>query len=156
MRKTLTAIMTLAVFSMFLSAPILTYAQSAATATPPQVVTLQTSDFTGRVIKILNNVITVDANNSIKEITLPGNVRITRNGLTAEIKDIQVGDQVTVTTDNTNNVLKVDVQAQAILEASTMLIVIIPVLLLLAIFVYIYNRNRNQAHIKTAPAQVAS
>jgi len=116
-----------------------------------QASSITTTDFTGRVIKIESNQITIQSGNDTRIFTIPNNISIKKNGTDVQFNDIQIDDQVTVTLDPNNLVLKLSITSGSFIDGTR--IVLIGGVLVVAILAVLYFifRNQNKGHIKTFP-----
>jgi uncharacterized membrane protein len=115
----------------------------------PQTQNVSTSTFSGEITKIDNNKVFVSTDDGVKEITIPGNIKITRNSIESKLADLKTRDQVTVTQSTKGEVLSVDATAGNLVDgAKISLPVIIGILVLLGLLYYFWKKSQ-QGHIKT-------
>lgn len=83
---------------------------------------LQTITFSGRVIKLNNNIITVQSGNIVKEITVPQRVRVMRNNIETAVTDVRLNDQLQVTQTPSGEVLSLTAFSSDVLLASRLVL----------------------------------
>jgi hypothetical protein len=130
--------------------------EPSATITPtiseptPTAAEIQTSSFSGVVEKINGDTVVVNTNGNFREVVVPGNVNVTKNGTGSSVNQIEPGDRITVTENSNGGVVSVDVvSGQLVDTVSVGLPIIIGILLLLAI-IYFWWRKSQEGHIKTS------
>ncbi|GEM_PF-4706948 len=69
---------------------------------------VQTQTFSGRVIKLDNNTITITTDNGIKQLLVPQKIRVTRNNIGTALNDIRLNDQIEVTQSAAGDILAID------------------------------------------------
>jgi hypothetical protein len=114
-----------------------------------QVETVQTKDFTGKIVKVENRTFFVKSGNDTREVTIPDNVSITRNGQTIEMREVQVDDDVKVTTDQSDAVLAFDVTSQAMKRAVPLAVIVGLLGLVAAVIGLMFWKKTHTAQIQT-------
>ncbi len=120
-----------------------------------QVNNVETSEISGTVIKVEDYYLTIkDNNDEIKQIEVPGNIRVTRDGQDSRREDIKIDDEVTILTTSDNDLIEVQVTSSTVKDISENLIPIILVTLLVLGLLYWLYRKSNKGQIITATENI--
>jgi hypothetical protein len=118
-------------------------------ASPSPVKDVETTKISGQVIRISNRTLTIQAQDGVKEVNIPQNIRITRNGISANFDGIKTGDLVEVTVSDKGQVLSIDAISREVVDWSRWIIpAVIIGLVLVLLALYLWERSR-RGHIKT-------
>ncbi len=114
----------------------------------------ETTKITGKVLKVDNNKLTVDANGT-KEYTVGDNISITRNTVKSSVKDIKPNDQVTITKSSEDEVLSIESTGSEVFDSAKFLIPgVILALILLGLGYYSWKKSK-KGFIKTTTERVS-
>ena len=111
---------------------------------------ISTQNLTGEIQSIQGNVLIVSSDGKNSSFTIPDNIKITRNSISAKISELQPRDQVTVVQTVDGKIISVDsIAAGQVSDFSKFVIpVLIILLLLVGLGLYFWNQN-NKGKIKT-------
>ena len=127
--------------------------ESATPVAQTQTVTEQT--FSGDVLKLDNNKLTVKSDAETKEFILGANYKVTRDGSASEANAIKPGDTIKVTSNGTTGeVLALDTTSPSAANATKIAVpAIIGVVVLLGLLYYLF-RKKGARQIKTSTTKL--
>jgi hypothetical protein len=114
----------------------------------PEVTNVQPTQTTGEVVRRENNVLTVKTGNEVKQISIPDNVKVTRNTFGGNIADIKPNDEVTITEAN-GMVLSVEATSGKLFDFGKWLIPMLVLGLIAVLALWFILKRANKSHIKT-------
>lgn len=113
-----------------------------------EVQALTSQEIKGEVLRKNGNVLIIQTDNGNKEVTLPTNSKVTKNGMGSDIGNIKPNDSVTVTQSN-GQVLSIDVTAGEVMDFGKWAIpAALLGLLVLALVISLLSKA-SRSHIKT-------
>lgn len=111
---------------------------------------ISTQSLTGEIQSIENNVLIVSVDGKNASFSIPNNIKITRNTVSAKISDLQPRDQAVIVQTLDKKIISVDSTAAG--QVSDFSKLAIPVLIILALFIglglYFWNQSK-KGKIKT-------
>lgn len=114
---------------------------------------LETREYSGEVLKVESDKLTIDTSEGSKEFNVPSGIRIERNASDVTIDKIKPGDKVTIKAAG-NEAVAVSVTAGSTIEKLIKFAVISALLLLLFLVLRRVIKKRNQGFIKTTPTNL--
>lgn len=124
------------------------HAQNDISPTRTDTKNIQASKIYGEVLKVEGKTITINTNSSVKKITVPEGIKVTKNTGQANSNEINPRDMVTVTTSN-GEVLSIEATSSQLIDTGKMLIpIVIGAIILLGLLFYWWRKSQ-QGHIKT-------
>ncbi len=109
-----------------------------------------TQTIEGKVTRIDGEMLTIDTNEGIKQLMLPGNVGISRNGAGIAANEIQLNDRITIESDSMGNVLQADVTSGGIFDSMRWVIPTIGAVLVGLVAFSLVRSRANKQYFKTS------
>lgn len=110
---------------------------------------VESSRIAGQIIRVEDNTLTVNTRDGVKQINVPENIKITKNGTTAPLSDLETGDGVVITRTDGGEVLSVDTLSGTALDISKWVLPVGLGVLVLAILVFLVWVRMKKDYIKT-------
>ena len=85
----------------------LTFAQEQASPST-SVQEVQTNRLTGQIVKVEDSSLTVNTTEGVKEVTVPNNINISKNGNAVSKTELKPGDGVIITQSSNGEILSID------------------------------------------------
>lgn len=113
-----------------------------------------TTKDTFELTKIVGNKLTLLKNDKTQEIDASGDIKITKNAVTAKVSDLKPKDQITITKDANGNLISIEAVAREVFDTSYYVVPTIIGLVLLGLVGYLIYRQMNKGHIKTQATKI--
>lgn len=110
---------------------------------------IATREVAGTVLRKDSSVLSIQTNNGVRELSIPDNIKITRNYMSSTISEIQPNDKVKVQVADSGQILSVDVTSGSLVEKTSMLVPLLIGAALAAGAVLLLVKKRDEQHIKT-------
>lgn len=114
-----------------------------------QIQEVTTDRLAGQIIKVENGTITVNTRDGVKQVNVPNNVSVTKNGNSVSTKELQAGDGVVVTRSTNGEVLSIDALSSTALDVSKWILPIGLGVIVLAILALLAWARMRKDYIKT-------
>lgn len=113
-----------------------------------------TTKDTFELTKINGNKLTLLKDDKTQEVDASGDIKVTKNAVTAKVSDLKPKDQITVTKDSNGNLISIEAVAREVFDTSYYVVPIIIGLSLVGLIGYLVYRQMNKGHIKTQATKI--
>lgn len=119
-----------------------------------QVTSVDKKEYSGEITKIENRTLTVNTSDGTKQINIPANIQIKKDGADSTFDSIKVNDKVTFAQSNSGELLSVSITSSEVSNVEKIALpVAIALILILGTIFYLIRKNR-RGNIKTSTEQV--
>ena len=115
---------------------------------------VNTTKDTFELTKIVGNKLTLLKNDKTQEIDASGDIKITKNAVTAKVSDLKPKDQITITKDANGDLISIEAVGREVFDTSYYVVPTIIGLVLLGLVGYLIYRQMNKGHIKTQATKI--
>ena len=115
--------------------------------------TINTNEYSGKVLKVEGDKLTIDTSEGAKEFTVPNNIRVERNSSDVSLDQLKAGDKVTVRADG-SDALSVSSTAGSLIDKLIKAAVVAAVALVVLFLIWRMIQRRNKGFIKTTPTNL--
>ncbi|MFO0704002.1 MAG: hypothetical protein U0525_04740 [Patescibacteria group bacterium] len=116
---------------------------------PADVRDLNVNQVGGEILKVNDQVLTINSSDGTKQIVLPSNVIVKRNSMNSKVSDLKPGDSVKIKLTSIGEVLSVEATSKEVFDLMKYSIpILIGVLVLFAVIAWLIQRSK-KSHIKT-------
>lgn len=113
-----------------------------------------TTKDTFELTKINGNKLTLLKDDKTQEVDASGDIKVTKNAVTAKVSDLKPKDQITVTKDSNGNLISIEAVAREVFDTSYFVVPTIIGLSLVGLIGYLVYRQMNKGHIKTQATKI--
>jgi hypothetical protein len=119
-----------------------------------QVENVSTTTIKGQITRKDANQLTIKTDEGVKQVTIPANISIYRNGNATNFDNLKVNDHVSITYDAGGQLVRTEATSESVVVSSQRMLIGIGILAIALVVGYTLWKKSKQPHIKTAVGAV--